>query len=103
MRTQLLKAAVVGVMLAASAIPAAAAPPMVGLDFGKHRWRTICIELTDHRIRQVMAERGFTNIYLNSRIKREIQVKATMDGWVYLMEVSVCTGEILETRQLRPA
>jgi hypothetical protein len=101
MKARVFRAVILSAVLAASAAPALAAPPHIG--WTKFGWRTICIELTDHRIRTIMAERGFTDIYLNSRIKREIQVKATMDGWVWLMEVSVCTGEILETRQLRPA
>jgi 23S rRNA A1618 N6-methylase RlmF len=101
MTRQLLRAATIGAMLIATAVPALAAPPHIG--WTKYGWRTICIELTDHRIRTIMAERGFTNIYLNSRIEREIRVRATMDGWVWQMDVSVCTGDILETRQLRPA
>lgn len=103
MKRNFLTAAVLGLTLAAATLPAIAAPPMFGFDFGKGRWRTICIELTDHRIRQVIADKGYTNIYLNQKNDHRIRVRGTKDGWQWLLEVSTCNGNILERRQWRPA
>ena len=63
----------------------------------------VCIEITDHRVREAVREEGFTDIYLNARHDRGIQVRATQGGWVYLLQVSTCTGWILYGQRLRPA
>ncbi len=103
MRTNAMKAAIVGLLLAAGSGPTLAAPPMFGFDFRSGHWRQICIELTDHRLRQVIADKGYTNIYLNQANDHRIRIRATRDGWQWLLEVSTCTGNVLEKEKWRPA
>ncbi|HET8726113.1 MAG TPA: hypothetical protein VFO41_01270 [Alphaproteobacteria bacterium] len=109
----ILKAAALSLALAApvtAAVPAQAGGPSFGFGLGfDHRsddpreWRPFCIEMTDYQIRKAVAAKGFTNIYLNVRMHRQIQVRATQGKWVYLLEVSTCTGNVLEIQRLRHA
>lgn len=57
----------------------------------------------DYQVRRAVADRGYTNIYLNVMNDKHVQVRATRDGWVYLLDFNYCTGRIEERRQLRPA
>jgi type VI protein secretion system component VasK len=59
--------------------------------------------LTDYQVRQAVADRGYTNIYLNVMTDKHVQVRATRDGWVYLLDFNYCTGRIEGRTQLRPA
>lgn len=98
-------AGVLGLALAASAVPASAAQFHFGFGtdgFGFRR-PVICVEMTDYQLRQAMKARGYTNVYLNVRNDHRIQVRATRGGWVYLLRVSTCTGTILDRDRLRPA
>jgi hypothetical protein len=57
----------------------------------------------DYQVRQAVADRGYTNIYLNVMNDKHVEVRATRDGWVYLIDFNYCTGRIEGRRQLRPA
>ena len=59
--------------------------------------------LTDHQIREAIARRGYTNISLNVANEKRIQVRATQDGWVYLIDFDFCADRIRGQRALRPA
>jgi hypothetical protein len=59
--------------------------------------------MTDHEIREAVAERGYSNISLNVAMGKKIQVRATRDGWVYLLDFNYCSGRIVDRQQLRPA
>ena len=91
----------VGAMIA---LAAPAHSQTMFMDDDDDSWWSGCpIELTDHRIRQVIANQGFSNIYLNVRNDDRIQVRATQGAWVYLLYVDTCTGEIMYGERLRPA
>jgi hypothetical protein len=62
-----------------------------------------CVEITDRQVRNAVSAQGFTNIYLNARHDRAVQVRATRDRTVYLLQVSTCTGSILYGQPLRPS
>ncbi|MBN9314384.1 MAG: hypothetical protein J0I99_01450 [Devosia sp.] len=103
--TSSVRAAILGLALAASAVPAGAAQFHFGFGtdgFGFRR-PLICIELTDRQIRNAVRDQGYSNIYLNVSNNRRIQVRATRGDWVYLLRVSTCTGTILSRERLRPA
>jgi hypothetical protein len=57
----------------------------------------------DYQVRQAVAGRGYTNIYLNVMNDKHVEVRATRDGWVYLLDFNYCTGRIEKRTQLRPA
>ncbi len=100
-----LRAAVLGLALTSAAVPATAAQFHFGFGtdgFGFRR-PLVCIELTDRQIRNAVRDQGYTNIYLNVRNDRRIQVRATRGDWVYLLRVSTCTGAILDRDRLRRA
>ncbi|MET3925286.1 hypothetical protein [Devosia sp. 2618] len=63
--------------------------------------RIMC--LTDLQIRTTVASLGYTNIFLNVPNKKHIQVRATRDGWVYLLDFNFCTGQIDGSQELRRA
>ena len=63
--------------------------------------RIIC--LSDNQIRGAVADRGYSNIYLNVPNDKHIQVRATEGGWVYLLDFNYCSGEIEGRQRLRPA
>ena len=69
--------------------------------FGDYPERITC--LTDRQIRDDIAGRGYTNIALNVANRDRIEVRATRDGWVYLLDFNFCSGSILGRTQLRPA
>lgn len=100
-----LRAAVLGLALVSAAVPASAAQFTFGFGtdgFGFRR-PLVCIELTDRQIRNAVRDQGYSNIYLNVRNDRRIQVRATRGEWVYLLRVSTCTGAILDRDRLRRA
>jgi hypothetical protein len=100
-----LRAAVLGLALVSAAVSASAAQFHFGFGtdgFG-YRRPLVCIELTDRQIRNAVRDQGYTNIYLNVRNDRRIQVRATRGDWVYLLRVSTCTGAILDRDRLRRA
>lgn len=57
----------------------------------------------DYQVRQAVAGRGYTDIYLNVMNDKHVEVRATRDGWVYLLDFNYCTGRIEKRTQLRPA
>lgn len=59
--------------------------------------------LSDHQIREAIARRGYTNISLNVANEKRIQVRATQDGWVYLIDFDFCADRIRGQKALRPA
>lgn len=98
----MLRAGAIGLMLAATAIPAQAASLQFHFGDGFGYRRVAClIELTDSQIRRAVAAQGYRNIYLNVANDRRIQVRATKGEWVYLLKVSTCTGTILDRNRLR--
>lgn len=103
--TTLIRAVVLGLALGASALPVQAQSMQFQFGFGTdgfgYRRPLICIELTDRQIRNAVRDQGYTNIYLNVRNDRRIQVRATRGDWVYLLRVSTCTGAILNRDRLR--
>lgn len=102
----ILRAGVLGLVLAVATVPAQAASMQfhfgIGDGFGFRR-PLVCIELTDRQIRNAVAAQGYTHIYLNVRNDRRIQVRATKGEWVYLLTVTTCTGAILDRDRLRRA
>ncbi|RYE38971.1 MAG: hypothetical protein EOP21_11365 [Hyphomicrobiales bacterium] len=98
----LLRAGAIGLVLAATALPAQAASLhfQFGNDLGYRRVACL-IELTDSQIRRAVAAQGYRNIYLNVANDRRIQIRATKGDGVYLLKVSTCTGRILERDRLR--
>lgn len=57
--------------------------------------------MTDYQVRQAVAARGFTHIFLNAPIETQIQVKATRGGAVYLIDFDRCAGQIDGIERLR--
>jgi hypothetical protein len=103
----ILQAAVVGLTLVATTLPAAAQGVQFHFGFGNdgfgYRRPLVCVELTDRQIRNAVRDQGYRNISLNVRNDRRIQVRATRGEWVYLLRVSTCTGTILVRDRLRRA
>lgn len=63
--------------------------------------RIIC--LSDSQIRQAVANRGYSDISLNVPNEKHVQVRASKDGWVYLLDFNYCSGRIEDRQRLRPA
>lgn len=59
--------------------------------------------LSDYQVRQAVAARGYTHIALNIMNDKHVEVRATRDGWVYLLDFNYCTGRIEGRQKLRPA
>lgn len=59
--------------------------------------------LADNQIRGAIADRGYSNIYLNVPNDRHIQVRATKGGWVYLLDFNYCSNRIESRQRLRSA
>jgi len=100
-KTRLLATALAAV-IAGTALPAVA-DPHIRFGLWPHGWnvKTLCIELTDFQIRKAIKAKGYSNVYLNVRNDRRIQVRATRGGWVYLLNVNTCTGSIVDRDRLR--
>lgn len=98
------RALVLGLALAGTALPVQAQDFQFRFGFGDRMHRpVVCIELTDRQVRNRIAAQGYSNIYLNARDSRRVQSRATRGNWVYLLEVSTCTGRILDRQRLRRA
>ena len=99
--------AVTALLLGTSgSMPAQAQIPGFGVFFGDEESdfipeRITC--MTDRQIRDAVADRGYTDISLNVAMEKNIQVRATRGGWVYLLDFNFCTGAIEGRQQLRPA
>ncbi|RUT32904.1 hypothetical protein EMQ25_07155 [Arsenicitalea aurantiaca] len=113
---RILRSALVGLSLAAASVTAMPAQAQPGFDmhfgFGTgfvdrdrdrrpRFFQPPC--LTDYQIRQRIAARGYSNIYLNVARRPYIQVRATEGRWVYLIEFDFCRDEIVGRERLRPA
>ncbi|MDB5527257.1 MAG: hypothetical protein JWR51_360 [Devosia sp.] len=59
--------------------------------------------MTDNQIRQTIAQYGYSHISLNVPNHKRIQVRATLDGTVYLIKFNYCTGRIEDRDALRRA
>ncbi|MBD8064534.1 hypothetical protein IC608_03485 [Devosia sp. PTR5] len=59
--------------------------------------------LTDRQIRDAIADRGFSDIFLNVANEGQIQVRATRGNWVYLIDFDYCRDRIDDITRLRPA
>ena len=59
--------------------------------------------LTDRQIRQAIADQGYSDIALNLPNDRNIQVRATQDGYVYLIDFDFCANRIEGRERIRPA
>jgi hypothetical protein len=93
-------------LLLCTAVPAQAQIPGFGVFFGDEESdflpeRITC--MTDRQIRDAVADRGYSDISLNVAMEKNIQVRATRDGWVYLLDFNFCKGTIEGRQQLRPA
>lgn len=98
----------VGAILAALAL--APVPAAAQLSFGFHFgdeprdfYPQLPMCLTDHQIRQSIARRGYSDISLNVAREKRIQVRATQDGWVYLIDFDFCADRVRGRQALRPA
>ena len=59
--------------------------------------------LTDYQVRQAIAARGFSNIFLNAPVEAHIQARATRGRTVYLIDFNRCSGRFVGVRPLRAA
>ena len=97
-------AIVLSALLLGTAMPAQAAS--FGLFFGDEESdffprRVTC--MTDYQVRQAVAARGYSNIYLNVMTEGRVQVRATRGDWVYLLEFDYCRDRVNGVTRLRPA
>lgn len=99
--------AILAVALGAAALPAQAQSPGFGFSFQfgsggfepRYPQRIIC--MTDYQVRQSVAARGYSRIYLNAGDGKYIQVKANRNGQTYLLKFNRCTDRIVERVRLR--
>ena len=90
----------------AIAAPVQAQSATFGIFFGDEEsdffpQRITC--MGDYQIRQAVAARGYGDIHLNVMNDGHVEVRATRDGWVYLLDFNYCSGRIEDRKQLRPA
>lgn len=102
--TKIAGAAALALALAAGALPAQAAGPSFGFSFGfgtspRFQERVVC--LSDYQVRQAIAARGYSRIYLNAGDGKYIQVKANRDGRTWLIKFNRCADRIVERSRLR--
>lgn len=57
--------------------------------------------LTDSQIRNWFTTQGYTDVSLNAPNEQNIQVRASSDGAVYLIDFNFCTRRIEGYRQIR--
>ena len=91
---------------AGASIPAQAQIPGFGVYFGDEETdffpdRITC--MTDRQVRDDIAARGYSDIALNVPNDGRIEVRATRDGIVYLLDFNFCSGRIVGVTQLRRA
>jgi hypothetical protein len=100
-------AALTVLLLAGStALPAQAQSARFGIFFGDEAsdfYPELITCLNNYQIREAVAGRGYTDIALNVPMQKHIEVRATRDGWVYLLDFNYCTGHIEGRTQLRRA
>ena len=89
-----------------ASIPAQAQIPGFGVYFGDEESdffpeRITC--MTDRQIRDDIAARGYTDVALNVPNDGRVEVRATRDGIVYLLDFNFCSGRIVKVTELRPA
>ena len=92
------------VLLLGAAAPAQAAG--FGVFFGDEASDFFPEHITcmgDYQVRQAVAARGYSNIYLNIMTDKHVEVRATRGDWVYLLDFNFCTGRIESRTQLRRA
>lgn len=70
-------------------------------DEASERVPELAMCLNDNQIREAIAAEGFSDIALNAPNEKHIQVRASRDGTVYLLNFNFCTGRIEEQRPLR--
>ena len=90
----------------AAAAPVQAQSTSFGIFFGDEKSDFFPEHITcmgDYQVRRAVAARGYTDIYLNVMNDGHVEVRATRDGWVYLLDFNYCSGRIEGRRQLRPA
>lgn len=89
--------------LAAGAAPAQAQGFTFG--FGDERRAPFSDLLcsNEYQVRQAVTRQGFTNVSLNARQGRYIQVRATKGNWVYLLQYDRCSKAIVDADRLRRA
>ena len=98
------------VLLATIMLGTGAAAPVqaqgFGIFFGDERsdfFSEHIICLSDGQIRRAVADRGYSDIFLNVPHDKHIQVRASKGGWVYLLDFNYCSGQIEDRKRLRPA
>lgn len=106
--TSMAKAAVVTLALGAGAVagtgPAQAQGFSFSFGFGNNndnRFGMVC--LTESQLRRSIRDRGYSDVRLNVEMNNRIQIRATRNGWIYLLDVNACTGRILDRERLRRA
>lgn len=57
---------------------------------------------TDFQIRQAIAARGYEDIALNVAGDTRIEVRASLEGWTWLLDYDFCRDTILAREPLRP-
>ena len=58
---------------------------------------------TEHELRNYLEDKGYTHVLFGVFDSARVPVKATMDGFIYLMDVNYCSGRIVSKRQFKPA
>jgi len=104
--TKIIPALMAAAMLLPVSAPAMAQNFDFGIFFGDERrdfdrYPDPC--MTQRQIRNAIAGRGYSDIFLNVANEEKIQVRASRDGWVYLLDFNMCTNRIEGRQQLRPA
>jgi len=81
-----------------------------GIGFGFHFgdepddfYPPLAICLTDRQIRLSLADRGYSEIFLNVPNDGKIQVRARRGDWLYLIDFDYCRDRIDGVSRLRPA
>ncbi|SFZ82666.1 hypothetical protein SAMN02983003_1208 [Devosia enhydra] len=105
-RRRIAALALAGVVALGAALPAQAQGFSFGFgwdrDDGRIRVPQLCL-LTDASVRQAIRDQGYANVTMAPNNRGLIEARGTRGGWVYLLTVRACTGDILEVRRLRPA
>lgn len=102
--TRTIAIGLMALLLGATAVPAQA--QSFGIFFGDQESDFFPERITcmgDYQVRQAVAQRGYTNIYLNVMNDKHVEVRATKGGWVYLLDFNYCSGRIESRTRLRPA
>jgi hypothetical protein len=94
------------ILIGAAVLVPSPAQAQFGIFFGDEERdflpeRILCLQDSD--IRRAVAAEGFTDIFLNAPYEKHVQVRATREGWVYLLDFNYCTANIESSRRLRPA